>query len=639
MLGKQLIQAAAGAAGAGGAGLYVDDVFSTFLYTGDNSVSTQTFNTGLDMSGEGGMIWFKSRSNSQVGRIIDTVRGTNESLIPSGDNSSGGLGSNGLTFLSNGFSLGWTGGDLDAANDYVSWSFRKAPGFFDVVTFVGNQTTRTIAHSLGSVPGMVIIKNVSGSGNWEVFHRSTGNEKTLRLNLTNAQGGTTAWNDTSPTATHFTVSTSTDVNKTGDTFVAYIFAHDEAVFGTDEDESIIKCGSYAGNGSSGQIIDLGFEAQWLMIKSYTRGGNGYGWTMVDIMRDETIFADETGTSGGGFLSSSPSVRASANGFHLLNGDSNFNESGESYIYMAIRRPNKPPSAATEVFAMDYGNGSSTIPTFDSGFPVDFAIHTAYASTDDKNIFARLLGTKALVANSTSSEYTASRAQWDSNVGWATDWPSARISYMFKRAPGFFDVVAYTGTGSARTVNHNLSAIPELVIVKKRNDSGTHWGVYNSFIGNTKGLNLNRDKPAESNSTSDLWNNTSPTLTNFSVNTRDTVNASNEPYIAFLFATRSNISKVGNYTGTGNDVNVDCGFSSGARFVLIKRTDSDAEWFLFDTLRGIVSGNDPYLLLSTTGAQVTNTDYIDPLSSGFTVTSSAPTGLNASGGTYIFLAIA
>ena len=110
-------------------------------------------------------------------------------------------------------------------------------------------------------------------------------------------------------------------------------------------------------------------------------------------------------------------------------------------------------------------------------------------------------------------------------------------------------------------------------------------------------------------------------------------------MAYLFASLSGISKVGNYTGTGNDINVDCGFSSGARFVLIKRTDSDADWFLFDTLRGIAVGNDPYLLLNMAAIQVTNTDYIDPLNAGFTVTSSAPAALNTSGGTYIFLAIA
>ena len=121
----------------------------------------------------------------------------------------------------------------------------------------------------------------------------------------------------------------------------------------------------------------------------------------------------------------------------------------------------------------------------------------------------------------------------------------------------------------------------------------------------------------------------------------TVNASGNNYIQFLFATLSGISKVGTYSGTGNAINVDCGFTNGARFIMIKRIDEDVtgDWYVWDTLRGIVSGNDPYLFLNSTAAQVTNTDYIDPLSTGFTVTSSAPAALNTSGGTYLFLAIA
>ena len=73
--------------------------------------------------------------------------------------------------------------------------------------------------------------------------------------------------------------------------------------------------------------------------------------------------------------------------------------------------------------------------------------------------------------------------------------------------------------------------------------------------------------------------------------------------------------------------------------MIKRTDSTGDWYVWDTASGIVSGNDPYLLVNSTAAEVTNTDYIDPLNAGFTVTSSAPAALNASGGTYLFLAIA
>ena len=107
----------------------------------------------------------------------------------------------------------------------------------------------------------------------------------------------------------------------------------------------------------------------------------------------------------------------------------------------------------------------------------------------------------------------------------------------------------------------------------------------------------------------------------------------------MFANLAGVSKVGAYSGTGNNINVDCGFTAGARFVMIKRTDSTGDWYYWNTALGINSGDDPYLRMNSSGSKVTNTDYIDPLNAGFTVTSSAPAALNASGGNYIFLAIA
>ena len=110
-------------------------------------------------------------------------------------------------------------------------------------------------------------------------------------------------------------------------------------------------------------------------------------------------------------------------------------------------------------------------------------------------------------------------------------------------------------------------------------------------------------------------------------------------MTYLFATCPGVSKVGSYTGTATTKQIDCGFTAGARFVLIKRTDSTGNWHVWDTARGIISGNDPYLLMNDAVAEVTNTDYIDPYSAGFELSSTAPAAINANGGTYIFLAIA
>jgi hypothetical protein len=117
------------------------------------------------------------------------------------------------------------------------------------------------------------------------------------------------------------------------------------------------------------------------------------------------------------------------------------------------------------------------------------------------------------------------------------------------------------------------------------------------------------------------------------------NNSGGTYVAYLFATVAGVSKVGSYTGTGATQTIDCGFTGGARFVLIKRTDSTGDWYVWDSARGIVSGNDPYLLLNSTAAEVTNTDYVDTFAAGFEISSTAPAAINANGGTFIFLAIA
>jgi hypothetical protein len=126
---------------------------------------------------------------------------------------------------------------------------------------------------------------------------------------------------------------------------------------------------------------------------------------------------------------------------------------------------------------------------------------------------------------------------------------------------------------------------------------------------------------------------------FSVGTNADVNTNNATYVAYLFASVTGVSKVGSYTGTGSTQTINCGFTAGSRFVMVKRTDSTGDWYVWDSARGIVSGNDPYLLLNSTAAEVTNTDYIDTANSGFEISSTAPAAINANGGTFVFLAIA
>ena len=668
---------AAGAAGAAGGGnpTYVDDVFSTFVYNGNGS--TQTINNGIDLSGEGGLVWIKNREKGgspsawAQNYMFDTERSPTISdnpkyLASNSNNGEGGTGTDATKdfggWTSNGFLLGEPWGlGADALNhssgdDYVSWTFRKAPGFFDIVTYTGNGTNQSIAHNLGSVPGCIMIKNTSTSGpHWVVYHRgiSVPAEKALVLSEDWGEDDDVYFNDTAPTSTHFTVGPKTQTNTDGDNYVAYIFAHDDQSFGTNGDESIIKCGSYTTN-SSGVIpdVNLGFEPQFLLIKKFSgQYGNTGNWYLYDSMRgmpvagnNENLYPNLTNAA----VTGANAVELTSTGF--TSGPDYLASGTDSFIYMAIRRPHKPPTDATEVFAIDTSDATSpSPPQFTSGFVTDLVIRKTMNSAN-ATMGSRLQGIYYMQPMSTTKEdrtWPATALTWDFMDGWSNSSgvDTNLFAYMFKRAPGFMDVVAYKGTGSARTLNHNLGAVPELVIVKNR-EFNMGWSTYTAAGGRTKSLSFGDTGAESSVSPGQMWGNTDFTSTEFSVGSWANSNYNGLDMIAYLFASLDGISKIGTYTGTGNNIDVDCGFTAGARFVMIKRTDTEisgatgTHWYIWDTTNGIVSGNDPYWKASEAVAAVTNTDYIDPLNAGFTVT--APSyfpALNASGGTYLFLAIA
>ena len=653
---RDVVQAAAGV---GGDKLYVEDVFSTYLYTGNGS--TQTITNGIDLDGEGGLVWGKMRSGGGNNFLQDTVRGTGQSLCTNNTD-----GNNPVTntyinaFNSNGFTLGSNSTVNGSAYTFASWSFRKAPKFFDVVTWTGDGVPgREIPHNLGSVPGCIIVKNLELGTNWIVYHQGANGgvnpeQYSAYLDAANAfmSGGEVVWGDGTtafaPTSTHFTIYSSNDLNRASslNTYVAYLFAHNAGGFGDDGEQNVISCGSYTGTGSSASgsspIINLGWEPQWLLIKRSGPLGSGE-WVMLDNMRginphaidDRFLFANTSDEESGNNYAD-----INATGFEVRSTNGNVNDNGYSYIYIAIRRgPMKTPESGTEVFSVN--TTSPTVMT--AGFPVD-AVLSKYNVSNWSLIPRLTVGSLSTSTTSTEVNYSA-YASFASNTAFLNNGAEnpAAANWMFKRAPGFFDVVAYTGNVVAgRQIPHNLGVAPELMIAKTR-DAANYWVTYDAASGPTKFMILNTYNATQT--TISNWNDTAPTASVFTVGDGNYTNRNATQQIIYLFASCPGVSKVGSYTGTGADLNVDCGFSAGARFILIKRTDTQINvapttgWYVWDSARGIASGNDPYLLLNSAAGQVTSTDYIDPLASGFTVTSSAPAALNASGGTYIFLAIA
>ena len=823
---------------------YIEDVFSTYLYRG-NQTAGHTITNGIDLSGKGGLVWIKSRGNAAQNELVDTVRGAGYLLKSDGTGGQGSSTSSELDqFNSDGFRLAYRSAGGNANNiDYASWSFRKAKGFFDIVTYTGNGSTQTISHSLGCLPGMIIFKKTSGSFGWYVYHtgtyQSTPWGKFLRLDNQDNRGDSSGLNSTAPTSSVITLGNNSFTNGDGDSYVAYIFAggktqtansvdfngsdqylslsnhadldfgtgaytieffiqidsgddgwiffnadndtgmrlrvnsskinfneqvsnadhevtgssvitdsrwhhiaicrgasgdktklyvdgnldatgqanrnfdndntvwigrrgtggpyleghisnlrvvkgtavytsqftppaepltnisgtsllccngstatastvtpgtisssgspgvttsniifYDTAAnkFGENGDQHVIRCGNYVGQSSLDVNVNIGGEAQWVLVKNITR--SEVDWYILDSMRG--MPAD--GAGNGLFLKSNSSdaesdmsdlINATSTGFTARSGAGYaVNYNGDHYVYMAIRFPDgyvgKPAEVGTDVFAMDTGNGSDTIPVFDSTFPVDWAIKKNPDGSGNWIASARQIQHKYLIPNTTGSQSNSTGYTFDSNVGiWKNEMNSSNQAWMWKRHKGF-DVVAFQGTNAAGLrVPHSLNAVPEMIWLKNR-EASEYWPVYHKGLnGGTNPeqyyLRLNGDN-AEADY-NEIWNDTAPTAIDFTVGIQGASNGADKGMLAMLFASVDGISKLGYYSGQSGNLNLNLGFA--ARFILIKPTNNAGEWWVFDTLRGIVSGNDHRLYL-TNHAGSTGDDWVDAHSDGITI---------------------
>jgi hypothetical protein len=633
---------------------FIENLFVPYLYTGTGAA--QTITNGMNLSGSGGLVWSKSRSAVQDNSLIDTVRG-NGSILYSNIAGAADTGvTTGITaFGTTGYSLGSGSFINQSSQPYVSWTFREQAKFFDIVTWTGNGIAgRQIPHNLGSVPGCIIVKNIELGTNWTVYHRGADatapQDYEFYLDATNARISSIAWNNTAPTSTYFTVGSGNEVNRASslNTYVAYVFAHNAGGFGLSGSDNVISCGSYTENASP-QDITLGYEPQWLLAKKSSTGGSA--WYLFDTMREMNNTdlrylvpntTEAEGSFGGGYM------RPIATGFTAMPG---FFGNGSTVIYMAIRKgPMQVPTVGTTVFSPIQATGS-TGTKLTTNFPVDLQIWALTADGgSSKRAVDRLRGVSsntttngtALFTDSTAAEDSASvSTRYFDNTGYTIPGNFLGSGYNaiywnFRRAPGFFDEVCYAGTGANTNFTHNLGVVPELMITKRRSNTGP-WVVYTATTGNTDYLQLYTTDAVQTNTS--YYNSTTPTASVFTLGSSTSTNANANTFVAYLFATCPGVSKVGTYTGTGAAQTINCGFTSGSRFVLIKRTDSTGDWYVWDSARGIIPASDPYLFLNTAGAQVTGTDYIDTTSVGFDITSTAPSGINASGGTFIFLAIA
>ena len=294
-------------------------------YTGAGTTQSVTNSGAMQPD----LVWLKSRSNTGDSHYLyDAVRGVNLSLTSNDTSAEQNIPQTLTSFNSNGFTLGTIGGAINGSGrTFVGWQWKEgATQGFDIVTYTGTGVARTVAHSLGVAPKMMIVKTRSAVSAWLVYHASLGTGKVMVLNGTNAVQTLANYWDTAPDASNISLGNSSDVNASGSTFVAYLFS---------EVAGFSKFGSYTGNGSTdGPFCFTGFRPAFVMVK---RTDATNFWLMMDTTRNTyNVMGDGllANTSGAEFVWN-PSKDILSNGFKVRTSDAAENASGGTYIYAAF----------------------------------------------------------------------------------------------------------------------------------------------------------------------------------------------------------------------------------------------------------------------------------------------------------------
>ena len=312
------------------------DYFDTSLWAGNDG---DTDITGLSF--QPNMVWDKCRSTTHDWQRWDSVRGVEESLRQDGDPEAtfdDGL----VAFNSDGYSFGSNSRNNGSGHTYLGYAWKEsASAGFDIVSYTGNGSARTISHSLGVAPEMIIIKCRSESQAWKVGHKHlSGNNWTYRLIFSDNsdQYDAADFNDTAPTSSVFSVGTDDTVNKDTATYIAYLFA---------SVEGYSKIGSYEGNGDTdGPFLYCGFKPAWFMVKRIDADHN---WHIIDSKRttyNPTRYYIMANSNAQG-LDSDGAVPFDfvSNGVKLRDDGNAANNSSGTYIYMAFaERPFKYANA-------------------------------------------------------------------------------------------------------------------------------------------------------------------------------------------------------------------------------------------------------------------------------------------------------
>lgn len=591
----------------------------------------------LDLKNGKGLVWLKSRSNSYSHHLFDTERGAQTYMGTNLTQATTSMNNGLIGFTTDGFYLG---DNIDINyydSNFVSWSFKDTEGFFRVIKYTGNGTSgRTLTHDLGTTVGMVVIKKSSASDDWWTWHRDLATNMWFKMNAEDGPSSSSFFSS-APTSTTLSLTGNDNVNGNGNEYMAYIFAHNDgdATFGPTGDQDIIKCGSFTGNGST-QVIDLGFEPQWIFFRN------------TSDYRDNLIHDTMRGISmSGGDAQLQPwrnTDEASINNLKVLsdgfkvNSGTMVNQNGSTILYMAIRRPTYKNASFRQVLNIDEGTGrDNKIHTFTRD-PVDWVMSKARNGSETYTGSRLQMNDYYLRFDGLHSETNqTNRWQFDQTTGFNQNVLSADPTWtvMLSKSHGAFDCIHWEGgpPQQAKTVKHNLGVTPEAIWVLDMDTNGSKAYI---DVSDTYGYLRIFDDSAYSDPTLNLLSSATDTDMTFPAYTFGTQNVN---YLGLLFASKEDVSKVGGYTGDGDSSTgkfIDCGFSPS--MIIIRRTNTSGNWWVFDDVAGM-NNNDHVIAWNNSNAEVTIEDTITPDSSGFYVKQNSETNANVSSSSYVFIAFA
>jgi len=578
----------------------------------------------IDLGFQPNFAWIKSRSYARNHYLYDNIRGADNQLLTNAVDAQANNSQRLTAFNTDSFSLGTSAEVNNSGETYVAWSWKandneptyntngtinsivsvNANAGFSVIKYTGTGSNATVGHGLSAAPTFMIVKNLSSSSAWAVFHTSLGATKYMALNETTAVAtASNVWNDTAPASTVASIGTWGPVNTSGDEHIMYAW---------DDVSGYSKIGSYSGTGSALNITGVGFKPDFLIIKDT---GSTEQWYMFDSRRGHSKFLHPNLSNTEGTDATARLTAFGSDGFSLGT-DGAVNTNGNTYIYAAFAKNVASNTTLANSFkAVIYdGNGASNRQITGVGFRPDLVWIKRRSASRDHYLFDSVRGTAGLYANLTNAEFTATVNDFNSfdsdgftvgqdnntnsnnNTMVAWCWKAGNTwqhnitgdinSTVNVNTANGFSIVKYHGnSASSATIGHGLSSAPQLIITKPLNLTAGWPTQYNDGSTTFYGLRLNETGANDTNNGNVFYANTAPTSSVYTVGGSDEVNDDYD-YIAYCFHSVSGFCKIGTYTGTGTSSRSFTGVGFQPDFLMIKCTSATAGWHMYDHARGI-----------------------------------------------------